>query len=426
MNFFQKIKAGALQYVLVISVVIAIIIFAFISLVYLQQRMNIKYQFTKDAINNVQMGFDIFKQKKITYNTETPINFSDNTETVTTLIKKHWGIFDLAIVNSKVKNEFFQKVGLLGFQSSKRDALFLQDNNNALVLVGKTKIIGDASLPKRGVKSGNIAGESYYGNELIYGTIKASTSSLPKIKNIKYVKDFYKNYQSSGMESFELEIGLKLYQSFTENTLIYESINSIVLEDISLRGNIIIVSKTAITIKPSAILEDVIIMAPRINIEKNTTGNFQAFANKLIKVEANCTLNYPSALILLEDENQSSTSNSNNQQLKPIDDVPIAIAENSEIKGFVIYHSEIKTLNYKAQIQIEASVLIKGEVYCSKNLELQGTVFGTVYTNNFLVKKSGRIYINSLYNGVINSKEIPIQYAGLLINDSNSVAKWMN
>ena len=427
MNFFKKIKAGALQYVLVISVIIAIIIFAFISLVYLQQRMSIKHHFTKVAIANVQMGFDYLKQKKVTYNLETPIHFSDNEEAITTLIKKHWGIFDVAIVNSKVKNEFFQKVGLLGLQNPKRDAVYLQDNNNALVLVGKTKITGTVSLPRQGVKSGNISGESYYGNELIYGRRKASTSSLPKIKNIEYLKDFYRNYYTDDLENFELEDALKLHQSFTENTLLYEDVNSILLENISLSGNIIISSKTAIVIKASAVLENIILIAPKISIEKNTKGNFQAIAKKSIEVQPNCTLKYPSALILLPEEKNTTSQIITNQQSKPIDETSIHISKNSEVKGVVVYYSENKTSNYKTQIQIDEKSTIKGEVYCSKNLELQGTVFGTVYTNNFIVKKSGGIYINHVYNGVINATELPIQYAGIQINnESNSVVKWMD
>ncbi len=46
---------------------------------------------------------------------------------------------------------------------NKRDqlaALYLKDNNKPLVLVGGTRIDGKAYLPKRGVKSGNIAGYS--------------------------------------------------------------------------------------------------------------------------------------------------------------------------------------------------------------------------------------------------------------------------
>lgn len=423
MRLLKKIKAGALQYVLVISVIIAIIIIAFISLVYLQQRMNIKHQFTKEAIAAVQLGFESLKHQKTPYDLKTPVHFYDNEIAVTTLIKKHWGIFDLAIVNSKVKNEFFQKIGLLGVQHSKREALYLKDNNNALVLVGKTKITGTVSLPKQGVKSGNIAGVSFYGNPLINGSRKASSSSLPQIQNIEFVKDFYQNYLTNEMKSIELEDGVKIHQSFTNTTGLYTATKPILLKNISLSGNIVVSSKTAIIVEASANLEDIILIAPKIKIEKNTTGNFQALARKSIEVASGCTLNYPTALILLNENDTSVQVFNGEEQTKE----QIHVSKNTLVKGMVVYCSDNNTSPYKTQIQIDDSAVIKGEVYCSKNLALEGSVFGSVYTNHFIVKKSGGVYVNHLFNGTINVKKLPIQYVGLLIdNESNSVAKWLD
>ena len=423
MRLLKKIKAGALQYVLVISVIIAIIISAFISLVYLQQRMNIKHQFTKEAIAAVQLGFESLKHQKTPYDLKTPVHFYDNEIAVSTLIKKHWGIFDLAIVNSKVKNEFFQKIGLLGVQHSKREALYLKDNNNALVLVGKTKITGTVALPKQGVKSGNIAGVSFYGNPLINGSRKASSSSLPQIQNIEFVKDFYQNYLTNEMKSIELEDGVKIHQSFTNTTELYTATKPILLKNISLSGNIVVSSKTAIIVEASANLEDIILIAPKIKIEKNTTGNFQALARKSIEVASGCTLNYPTALILLNENDTSVQVFNGEEQTKE----QIHVSKNTLVKGMVVYCSDNNTSPYKTQIQIDDSAVIKGEVYCSKNLALQGSVFGSVYTNNFIVKKSGGVYVNHLFNGTINVKKLPIQYVGLLINnESNSVAKWLD
>lgn len=423
MRLLKKIKAGALQYVLVISVIIAIIIIAFISLVYLQQRMNIKHQFTKEAIAAVQLGFESLKHQKTPYDLKTPVHFYDNEIAVTTLIKKHWGIFDLAIVNSKVKNEFFQKIGLLGVQHSKREALYLKDNNNALVLVGKTKITGTVALPKQGVKSGNIAGVSFYGNPLINGSRKASSSSLPQIQNIEFVKDFYQNYLTNEMKSIELEDGVKIHQSFTNTTGLYTATKPILLKNISLSGNIVVSSKTAIIVEASANLEDIILIAPKIKIEKNTTGNFQALARKSIEVASGCTLNYPTALILLNENDTSVQVFNGEEQTKE----QIHVSKNTLVKGMVVYCSDNITSPYKTQIQIDDSAVIKGEVYCSKNLALEGSVFGSVYTNHFIVKKSGGVYVNHLFNGTINVKKLPIQYVGLLIdNESNSVAKWLD
>jgi len=422
MNFSQKIKGGALQYVLVVSVIIAIIILSFISLIYLEHRLTLKHGFSKEVIANTQMGFDYLKGNTIAYDTETTLKISDNLKATTKVLKKHWGVFDLAIVSSKIKNEDFQKIGLLGTQNAKREALYLKDNNQSLILVGKTKITGDVSIPKQGVKSGNIAGTSYYGNTLIYGSKKTSTASLPKIKNLQFLKDFYKNYDDGSLKNFELENDLKLHQPFAKNTLVHENSTPINLANITLSGQIIIVSKTAIKVEATAILEDVILIAPTIDIEPNVRGNFQAIATKNITVHSNCLLRYPSALIVLEKETKNSRPNNQGKELHKI-----TIQEQSELRGIVLFHSESKSSNYKSQVSIQERAIIRGEVYCSRNLEMQGTVFGSVFTNNFIVNQSGSIYINHLYNGVINSKELASQYAGLQINqETNGVAKWVD
>lgn len=421
MMLHQKIKAGALQYVLVISIIIGILIFAFISLIYLQERMTIKHNFTKEAISNTQMGFDYFKENEVPYNEKMVLPFIENALATTTIEKQHWGLFDLAIVTSKVKNEFFQKVGLLGTENSKKEALYLKDNNQSLVLVGETTIIGNVSVPKQGVKSGTIAGDSYYGNQLIYGSQKRSAPQLPEIKNIAHVKDFYSNYVAVNTEDFELKEDLKMQQSFKEKTLLYEATNTINLEHVVLSGNILIISKSAINVAASAVLEDVILMAPKIRIASNVKGNFQAIATKNIEVGVGCNLSYPTALVLLDPGN--TMPNNKKQKEEP----KITIKKNTAIKGMLVFKSNNIGVNYNAQISIQENVNITGEVYCSKNLELQGSVFGAVYTSNFIVKKSGGIYSNHLYNGAINSKKLPKQYAGLQINKaSNAVAKWVN
>jgi hypothetical protein len=182
-------------------------------------------------------------------------------------------------------------------------------------------------------------------------------------------------------------------------------------------------SKTAITVEASANLEDIILIAPKIRIEKNTTGNFQAMARKSIEVGAGCTLHYPTALILLNESDTSVETLNQEEEVKE----EIHISKNTLVKGMVVYCSDNNTSTYKTQIQIDDSAVVQGEVYCTKNLALQGSVFGSVYTDYFIVKKSGGVYINHLYNGIINANKLPIQCVGLLIeNQSNSVAKWLN
>ena len=420
MKRVKKIKASAMQYVLVIAVVIALLIFAFISLIFLHQKMTLKYRYSKEAIHNTQVGFEFLKIKESPYNIKTELPFWESPIAKTTFLKKNWGIYDIGIVASSVKNEQFQKVGILGTQHSKRKALILEDNNQSLVLVGNTKIIGDVLLPEQGVKSGNIAGTSYYGNQLIYGSVSNSADNFPKIKNLEYLKNFIKNPAIIEGIPFELEDALELHQSFFEKTAIYQEENSIYLTNISLRGNIIISSKTAIYVAASATLENLILIAPKISIGKNFKGSFQAFATENITIEKQCVLRYPSTLMLLKNESTESNSAEENSS-------QILLSEKSEVRGIVSYISEKETSNFNAQITIAENAIVKGEVYCTNNTVLLGTVYGSVYTHNFLVKKAGGIYINHLYNGVIDATILPKQYAGLQIEKaSNTIAKWVD
>ena len=120
MWFFKRAKAGALQYVLVVSVLVAIIVFAFISLVFLQQKIQIKNSFYKETIQNVQLGFDFLSKNDIVYDEIQEYKFSENEFERTEILKKHWGLFDLVIIKSIIKNEFFQRTGLLGSNNSEK------------------------------------------------------------------------------------------------------------------------------------------------------------------------------------------------------------------------------------------------------------------------------------------------------------------
>ena len=91
MKRVKKIKASAMQYVLVIAVVIALLIFAFISLIFLHQKMTLKYRYSKEAIHNTQIGFEFLKIKESPYNIKTELPFWESPIAKTTFLKKNWG-----------------------------------------------------------------------------------------------------------------------------------------------------------------------------------------------------------------------------------------------------------------------------------------------------------------------------------------------
>src|SRR5690606_11031361 len=72
------------------------------------------------------------------------------------------------------------------------------------------------------------------------------------------------------------------------------------------KGRVIVASGDKISIKASSKLEDVIIEAPKVVIEKGFEGSIQAIASDSLDVEAGVKLMYPSAVALVPTSEKKS------------------------------------------------------------------------------------------------------------------------
>lgn len=413
--FKKKIAAASIQYVLVISVIILIVLSAFISLIYMQNRMSQKGMLYKETVHHTNLAFDYLNSIALPYDTQTQLAFSDHEYEETTLEKTHWGVFDVVKVRSKLRNEVFQKTALMGSQDSTRPALYLKERNNPLILVGNASIKGRAFLPNKGIHTGNIGGVPFYGSKLIDGTSQQSSTVLPEIKNLLFLKELSRYKEFKDAEEMMLEEGMQKEQSFDALTLRYNQEEAINLQQITLKGNIVITSETSITVHSSAVLEHCILIAPKIYIESNVQGSFQAIASQKIRVGKSAKLKYPSALLVLKEATFQ-------QQEDPL----IELSEQVHLEGVIVYEDSQNTTDYKVQMYIGTASVITGEVYCTHNLELKGRVQGTVFTSNFIVRAHGNVYANYIYDGNIDATALPVQYGGLFLNSTkNSVAKWV-
>lgn len=334
-------------------------------------------------------------------------------------------MFEKAVSISKIKTNTFKKTALIGALQPQKNrlALYVEDRNRPLVVVGNTKIQGVAYLPKQGVRTGNISGHSYYGSRLIYGMTQTS-SELPKL--LKETLDEIKTIHSK-KEKIELNQFLDLSKSRTYQNSFFSplqvvySLTDINLSGVSLTGHILIQSKTKIIVESSSKLKDVILIAPTIEIKDHLKGTFQAIASKEIKIGNHCTLGYPSAMVL-----NDVTKKSEGISIQNDEDVQITIDDNSIVKGVVVFIGDEKPNNFKAQIVIEEQSIVEGEIYCNRNLELKGRVYGSVFTSNFVAKQSGSVYQNHIYNGSILIDDLPQEYVGLAFeNSKKGVMKWL-
>ncbi|RLD85013.1 MAG: hypothetical protein DRJ07_03980 [Bacteroidetes bacterium] len=402
------------------SVLIALMISAFIALTYMQNHFRVKVALFKSAVQYSNFGINYANKSEISYLDKTEIELDEKTNVQISMRKMNWGLFDLIYSRSTIVEETFQKSALVGGFQQNRNALYLQDINRPLVVVGNTEIVGRTALPKNGVKRGSIAGHSYIGSQLIYGTIVESKTDLPKIRNVDFMKNFSRDLMlKDSIEFIELIEDYKLFNSFNDPTKVHSSNNVVRLNFIQLTGNIIVQSDTLIIVENTSKLKDIILVAPNIEIANNFNGNFQAIASKNIVIGQNCDLRYPSALILTDNESNSSIKK--NKVTKRIQ-----INSNSIIRGIICHLSNDIQTTYGPRIILEENSKIIGEIYSEENIELKGTVDGMVYTKGFVARQFGSVYQNHIYNGKIIEENLPKQYVGLQFeNVPNSVAKWM-
>lgn len=426
MKFNLKLKSGALQFTVFVAVLIALLLSGL--MLYAYTFMHMKEQ-SKGAIENIQFsdtGIEyLLKQHEINTDTLSVDLIKKENQTIKVHLSQ-WGIFEKAFTITQFRKKVFIKTALIGslINSEESATLFLQETQNPLTIVGNTSIKGIAYLPSQGVKPGYIAGNSYYGKQLIYGSIKKSALALPQLEKsvidalVFYLKDYKPLIQG---DYINLETNRRIINSFKEKAKCAYLKEPIILENREITGNIIIKSDTLIRIKRTALLKDLILIAPIIEIEDGTMGNFQAIASKRITLGKECKLSYPSALVLFQenknDKNELSSNTSDNQ---------IFIDSGTIVKGSVCYFRTKELADFQAQIVLEKEAKIKGQVYCKGNFELKGTVSGSVYTKQFVANQSGSIFVNHIYNGVIENENIPNIFGGIVLEkEPKTVMKWL-
>lgn len=423
----KKLKSGALQFTVFVAVVIALLLSGLMLYAYTFGYMKEQSQ---GAIENIQLADDginyLLNSQKFNMNDTLEIALTEKEHQSVKVHLSQWGIFEKATALTQYRKKKFVKTALLGsfIDAETAPTLFLQDTYNPLTVVGNTKIQGNAFLPESGIKSGYIAGNSYYGSQLVYGSVKKSTAVLPELKPeiLKGIVFYLKDYKVERQEDYiSIDHAKKTICSFKNKTKSFYKKEAVVLQHQYISGNIIIKSDTLIQIKKTAVLKDLILIAPIIEIEEETTGNFQAIASKKIVVGKKCDLRFPTALVVYQDNKSQLSSYSGNSI-----DIPIFIDVVTKLKGSVCYYQTKEETDFSTQIKIEEQVRIKGQLYCKGNLELKGIVSGGVYTRQFVANQAGSIFVNHLYNAVIENEKIPKVYGGFVFeNEPKTILKWL-
>lgn len=420
------IKAGALFYAIVISLIIAITSSALILSAYLSRIQYENFEVKRQLNLNADSGLKLLlsKQSLVELNQQKTIDLFNKGIDSVILIRKLWGAYEIVISKAIFKNSTSIRTAQVGFypDSDHLYSLHLSDKDKPLALCGNTLIKGLAFLPKAGVKRAYIEGQSFSRSLLIEGEIKQSDRTLPKfntelIENIKTIFFSKSITNNDSILNIKDELtGDTLNNSFQKKTLVFSSSVPIIISDGMYSGNIAVISDKQITVTSNVLLKDVLLFAPKIIIEKKFRGNLQLFASDSISIGEDVTLTYPSVIGLISNNKPTGTS--------------IIVLNNGDtVMGSVFIVKNESVTMEQTRLLISEKAIVFGQVYSNGYVDLKGTINGSLMCDNIMLSTASSVYENHLLNAVIDVTKLPEHYTGInLVEESmvKKVVKWLN
>lgn len=338
--------------------------------------------------------------------------FKKGTDTVV-ISKKHWGVLDVVTVQAQSRGKTRTETALTGstHKGYEKVALVMTDNIRALALCGKTVLEGDVFLPKPGVKRAYIEGKSFVGNELIKGGRKIAAQQLPEIDTSK--EQYLKELLSGLTYKQNTEVEYRLTNSFQDETKV------MMVEQGKFpqyaKGNIVLLSRTPVELTSQNELSNVLLIAPQIKIKSGFTGQIQCFASQKIEVESGVELNYPSALVIVGEEQ-----------------VQFAFRKESSLSGTIfIKKKSSNTRGNRAKVEIDAGSEINGEVIVDGYpVNFSGVIKGTLYANQFRLVTPSSVYENHLLDVTISRTQRSLLYLDMSqlwkAKSTLNICAWVN
>lgn len=391
------LKAHSLLYAIYVCLIVAVMCAALLSYSGLYGRLNSYYNLQEELyLNNMSTVNFALGNKMIA--TEIPDDASGIKASFTT---KPYGMLTLLLSVSSVRNDSVVSALFAGHYAAKSEALHLAGFSLPLSYSGNVTIKGDCVLPTASIARSYA--DNNPSNLTLSGTLTASTAALPEIdpkfKQI-FAGDTGLKTTWANLEKNDESI---YFNSFENETLQIDA--GTVVEGKTIKGNFILHAMDSILIRKNAILEDVIIIAPKITFEPGFSGTVQAFATANITAES-IKLDYPSVLCVYNASDKKAS---------------ILVGKKSSIKGAIVLFGNAPRFTEQNMVSIDEGGLITGDVYCSGKLELKSDVYGSVYTNRFFYTTPSSTYENRITNLIINPYKRPAHFVPFpLFNDKKT------
>lgn len=269
------------------------------------------------------------------------------------------------------------------------NAIVLSNTRFPLSISGNTSVIGKCYVPNSSISTSNFKGELFSGVTVEKSNIANSPKVFPLLN--KLFNEIFN--QSNEIKLYEdLPYLDTLKNSFTKVKQQFFVKNGSQLSRMIIDGNILLFNPDFIIIPSDAILKNVIVVSPKIIVQKGFSGSAQLFATDSIVIGQNVHLKFPSIIFIKNSVENNSV---------------VEIKIGSAIEGAIIVQEEdLQSDNLpENKLIISSNSLIKGSVYNRGKCLMEGKINGTIYTDLFYQADATALRYNLLYNAIINPDE---------------------
>lgn len=415
-----RVRGGVLQLTLGISLIIAVLCGAIILLVYYARLQQLQYTTRETMMDNCQSGIAYLLANRNSFSFFSPsvIDLYGHEQDSVVLERRPWGVMELVTARASrgTRHQWMRTALVSGTADGQRGvAIHVPDNMAAIALAGHARIVGDAWLPEKGLTTGYIAGQHFLGKKLLEGERHKSGAQMPGFNSD--LMDRILPVMARDQDSYQIQFTpydqLPKRGAFGQTTYCGWSEGTLNLMD-TLRGNLMVYSSRKVMVEASAYLEDVIIMAPDIEVSEGFTGSVQLLATRQIVVRKKAQLLYPSALVLLK-SNQDSL---------------IVVESEASVAGQVTIAGGPQGEDSGASFQLRPDARLHGFAYINGAADIQGTIWGHLTARRLQVMQgSSTPYINAILDGVIDGTRLSPHMPGSLLwgrNHQLKIVKWLD
>lgn len=416
--FNHRVPAGVLQLTLGISVVIAVLCASMILLVHYTGLRQLEAKIKSDLADNATSGIHYLVANRDQTEFHQPLVtdlFNEGIDSVR-LERRPWGLFELLISDAFRGKHHLQKAALVAPLPGNlaEVSVYMPENNSQVYLAGDARLEGDVMLPERGLATGYVDGRGFEGRTLLNGNFKKSGYHMPELDTLLLglIKPLL-NQASGGYLLYAP--GSFRQASFvpfsSDTTYFYSQADQLEVSD-TLRGNILVHSLTKVLIQPGAYLDDVLVVAPEIEVQAGFVGRAQLFAQKLITIGEGSRLNYPSSLVLFG----------------PGQDSLIRVQAGAVVEGIVVIQGIDQYTEGSGVFRIEREGMFHGFAYVNGASDIQGNVRGHLTTRRLQALVKSTYYSSHIVDGSISSPaRSPHMPASFLWGNGKqlAIARWI-